>query len=114
MSFLDPCHWTDFGHLSCGPWEDTPEYDDSSERRSDFKYDKYYYYRNLEEKLIEIGIIEEGDQLTIKHRTEKAYLLAVGDKPLFWVPKKLIQLIVFPDRAIYINKCFDIQRALNY
>lgn len=47
-----------------------------------FKKDKYYYH---------VSLFHIGENPSLKHETENAFLVQCGDK-LFWVPKKLLKM----------------------
>jgi len=110
MSFLSPFCSPD-GHLA-----GNEDYDDAfgggyENSSSTYKRDKNYYSVDLEAKLFTFGVMTKKDVLKIKVKTEKAYLFEINGIPLFWVPKALVNIMTSPKR-FYVNKCFDIKKAL--
>jgi hypothetical protein len=107
---IEGCHWLDWSFG--GEYEDyyTDYYyeDGGSEPYVGFEYDELFYFDDFKGELVDANIAKPSDKLTIIHQTDKAYLFAINNVPLFWVPIKLIRI---QNRRFYINQNFDIQKA---
>lgn len=100
------CHWLDWSFG--GEYEDYYE-DNYDEPYVGFEYDELFYFDDFKSELVDANIAKTSDKLTILHQTDKAYLFAINNIPLFWVPIKLIRE---KNRRFYINQNFDIQKAV--